>query len=189
MSGTSPTGYSGNWLPADQDPRFDGKPVGELATYRDYLRNYRLTLELKCQDLTPEQLATPSVPPSSLSLLGLIRHMAQVEHTWFQRALQGNLDEPRPFGDADDPDIEFTDAVGTQECVDEAFEEWKRQIARAEDWLHAQSDESMATQLVYNSDGETTTVRDILVHMVEEYARHCGHADLLRESIDGRTGQ
>ena len=189
MSGDSPTGYDGNWLPGDQDPRFDGKPVGELATYRDYLRNYRLTLELKCDDLTPEQLATRSVPPSSLSLLGLVRHMAQVEHTWFQRALQGNLEEPRPFSDPDDPDIEFTGAAGTQECVDEAFEAWKRQISRAEDWLHAQSDESMAKELVYNSDGEVTTVRDILVHMVEEYARHCGHADLLRECIDGRTGQ
>jgi uncharacterized damage-inducible protein DinB len=189
-STTSPTGYDGNWLPADQDPRFDGKPVGELATYRDYLRNYRLTLELKCQDLSPEQLATRSVPPSNLSLLGLVRHMAQVEHTWFQRALQGNLDEPRPyFREAEDADIEFTGAVGTQECVDDAFEAWKREIARAEDWLHQQNDASMATELVYNSDGATTTVRDILVHMVEEYARHCGHADLLRECVDGRTGQ
>jgi uncharacterized damage-inducible protein DinB len=186
---TSPTGFGGNWLPQAEDPRLDGKPVGELATYRDYLRNYRLTLELKCADLTPEQLATASVPPSNLSLLGLVRHMAQVEHTWFQRALQGNLDEPRPFTGPDDPDVEFTGVVGTQDCVDEAFAAWKREIARAEDWLHAQSDASMATGLVYNSDGETTTVRDILVHMVEEYARHCGHADLLRECLDGRTGQ
>ncbi|SFB77433.1 Protein of unknown function [Nocardioides terrae] len=186
---TSPTGYDGNWLPSDADPRFDGKPVGELATYRDYLRNYRLTLELKCADLTPEQLATRSVPPSTLSLLGLVRHMARVEHSWFQRALQRNLDEPRPYSGSDEPDIEFGQAVGTQECVDEAFDSWKREIARAEDWLHAQSDASMGDEVVYNSDGETTTVRDILVHMVEEYARHCGHADLLRECIDGRTGQ
>ena len=189
MSNASPTGYDGNWLPADQDPRFGGQPVGELATYRDYLRNYRLTLELKCEDLSPEQLATRSVPPSTMSLLGLVRHMAYVEHTWFQRALQGNFGEPRPFTDPDDPDVEFTGAVGTQECVDEAFDAWKRQIARAEDWLHAQSEESMGSELVYNSRGETTTVRDILVHLIEEYARHCGHADLLRESIDGRTGQ
>ena len=189
MSGSSPVGYGGNWLPDDQDPRFDGKPVGEVATYRDYLRNYRLTLELKCDGLTPEQLATRAVPPSTLSLLGLVRHMAYVEHTWFQRALQGNLAEPRPFTDPADPDHEFTAAVGSQECVDEAFAEWKRQIARAEDWLHEQTDESMAAEVVYNSDAETTTVRDILVHMVEEYARHCGHADLLRECLDGRTDQ
>ncbi len=66
---------------------------------------------------------------------------------------------------------------------------WRREIRRAEDWLETQSDASMGTELVYNSDGETTTVRDILVHLVEEYARHCGHADLLRECLDGRTGQ
>ena len=189
MSGPSPVGYSGNWLPREQDPRFDGKPVGELATYRDYLRNYRLTLELKCQDLTAEQLATRSVPPSNLSLLGLVRHMAYVEHGWFQRALQGNLDEPRPYADPNDPDAEFTRAVGTQECVDEAFAQWRRQVDRADEWLDGQDDAGMGAEVVYNSDGEVTTVRDILVHMIEEYARHCGHADLLRECIDGRTGQ
>lgn len=115
--------------------------------------------------------------------------MAYVEHTWFQRALQANLDEPRPFTDPSDPDFEFNAVTATEECVDEAFAEWRRQIARAEDWLHGQSDESMGTEMVYNSRGETTTVRDILVHMIEEYARHCGHADLLRECVDGRTGQ
>lgn len=189
MSNESPAGYAGNWLPADQDPRsFDGSE-GELANYREYLDNYRLTLELKCQDLTPEQLATRSVPPSNLSLLGLVRHMAYVEHTWFQRALQGRLDEPRPFTSPTDSDVEFTEAVGTQACVDEAFAEWKRQIALADEWLGAQSDASMAEVVVYNSDGATSPRRDILVHMIEEYARHCGHADLLRECVDGRTGQ
>jgi len=189
MSRQTPTGYDGQWLPPAEDPRRPTGGVGELANYRDYLGHYRLTLELKCQDLTPEQLATRSVPPSTLSLLGLIRHMARVEHSWFQRALQANLDEPRPFTDPDDPDVEFNAAVGTAECVEEAFAEWKRQIARAEEWLDAQSDASMGDEVVYNSDGETATVRDILVHMVEEYARHCGHADLLRECLDGRTGQ
>jgi len=189
MSGESSVGYDGNWLPDDLDPRYDGKPIGELATYRDYLRNYRLTLELKCQDLTPEQLATRSVPPSTLSLLGLVRHMAYVEHTWFQRALQANLDEPRPFTDPNDPDVDFTGVEGTRACVEEAFAEWKRQMERADEWLEKQSDKSMASVVTYNSDGATTPVRDILVHMVEEYARHCGHADLLRECIDGRTGQ
>ncbi len=113
MSNASPAGYGGYWLPPEDDPRVDPHPIGELATYRGYLRNYRLTLELKCQDLTPELLATRSVPPSNLSLIGLVRHMAYVEHTWFQRALQGRLDEPRPFTDPDDSDIEFTGAVGT----------------------------------------------------------------------------
>jgi uncharacterized damage-inducible protein DinB len=189
MSVESAAGYGGNWLPPGEDPRFDGKPEGELATYRDYLRNYRLTLELKCQDLSPAQLATCSVPPSNLSLLGLVRHMAYVEHSWFQRALQANLDEPRPFTGSQDHDLEFSGAVGTQECVDEAFTAWHHEIGRAEAWLDTQTEADMARVVVYNSDGETTSVRDILVHMVEEYARHCGHADLLRECLDGRTGQ
>jgi uncharacterized damage-inducible protein DinB len=161
---------------------------GELANYRDYLDHYRSTLERTCSALTPEQLATRSVPPSTMSLLGLVRHLAFVEHAWFQRALQGNLDEPRPFKDPADHDLDFNGAVGTQECVDEAFAEWRRQVARADEWLDAQDDTGMARVVVYNSDGETTPVRDVLVHMVEEYARHCGHADLLRECIDGVTG-
>jgi hypothetical protein len=115
--------------------------------------------------------------------------MARVEHSWFQRALQGNLDEPRPYSDPQDRDVEFTGAVGTRACVDDAFGQWRHQVARADEWLATQTDESMATEVVYNSDGERTSVRDILVHMIEEYARHCGHADLLRECIDGRTGQ
>lgn len=187
MSNQSPTGYDGNWLPADEDPRYDGKPEGELATYRDYLRNYRLTLELKCAGLTPEQLATRSVPPSSLSLLGLVRHAAQVEHSWFQRALQANLEESRPFADA--PDAAFDGAIGTEACVTEGFAAWHREVGRAEAWLDTQTEADMARVVVYNSDGETASVRDILVHLVEEYARHCGHADLLRECLDGRTGQ
>jgi uncharacterized damage-inducible protein DinB len=161
--------------------------AGELATYRDYLGHYRSTLERQCADLTPEQLARRAVPPSTLSLLGLVRHMAMVEHSWFQRALQGNLDEPRPFKRPDDHDFDFNGAVGTRECVDEAFAAWKHEIARADAWLDAQDDDGMGAEVVYNSDGETTPVRDILVHMVEEYARHCGHADLIREVIDGRT--
>lgn len=189
MSCPSPTGYSGGWLPADADPRRAGTPVGEAATYAAYLRHYRLTLELKCEGLSPEQLAARSVPPSDLSLLGLVRHMAYVEQAWFGRALRGDLAEPRPFTDPDDPDAEFTGAVGTAACVAEAFATWHRQVERSQEWLQGRSDASLAEVVVYNSDGATRPVRDILVHMVEEYARHCGHADLLRECLDGRTGQ
>lgn len=162
---------------------------GELASYRHHLARYRTTLERTCAGLTPEQLATRSVRPSTLSLLGLVRHLAYVEQAWFQRALQAALDQPRPFTDPADQDLDFNAAVGTQECVDEAFAEWRRQVARADEWLDAQDDAAMARVVVYNSDGATTPVRDILVHMVEEYARHCGHADLLRECIDGVTGE
>lgn len=160
----------------------------ELATYRDYLDHYRATLERQCAGLSPEQLATRSVPPSNLSLLGLVRHLAYVEHTWFQRALRGNLAEPRPFTGSEDHDLEFNGAVGTPLCVEEALDAWRHEIGRADEWLATRTDEDMATVVVYNGDGETTPIRDVLVHLIEEYARHCGHADLLREAIDGRTG-
>jgi uncharacterized damage-inducible protein DinB len=189
VSNESSVGYNGNWLPEDQDPRQPTNPQGELATYRDYLRHYRLTLELKCQDLTPEQLATRSVPPSTMSLLGLVRHMAAVEHHWFQRFFQGRWDEPRPYRTPEDHDLDFNGAVGTQECVDDAFAAWREQVGASDAWLDTRTDETLGEEFPLPRSGEPASARDILVHMIEEYARHCGHADLLRECIDGRTGQ
>lgn len=176
------------WLPRDEDPRSYGSPVHELETYREYLTNYRLTLELKCQGLTPEQLATRSVPPSNLSLLGLVRHMASVENGWFQRLKGGERTAPHPYADDSDPDHDFNGAAGTQECVDDAFATWKAEIAAADAWLEDQTDDGLAEMVPLRGDNKASR-RDILVHMIEEYARHCGHADLLRECIDGRTGQ
>ena len=97
MTSHPTVGYDGMWTRPEDDPRTESNPVGELATIREYLSNYRLTLGMKCQDLTPEQLATNSVPPSTLSLLGLIRHMARVEHNWFYRRLRGHQDAPRLY--------------------------------------------------------------------------------------------
>jgi len=177
-----------NWLPQNEDPRTYGKPVGEKATYEEYLRNYRLTLELKCQGLTPEQLATRSVPPSSMSLLGLVRHMARVENSWFQRVAQASGTD-RLYSSPDDWDLDFNAAEGTEECVADAFETWHREIRAAEEWVSAQDDLGRDLPMPDHGDGATVSVRDMLVHMIEEYARHCGHADLLRECVDGRTGQ
>jgi hypothetical protein len=179
-------GYNGMWVQTEDDPRTAGNPVGELATIREYLTNYRLTLGMKCDGLTPVQLATRSVPPSTLSLLGLVRHMARVEHNWFQRSLQGHRDLPRLFWSEEDDDLDFNAAVGDPAAVDEAFAEWKAQIAAADQWLDGPVD---LDATVHTPRGEPVSVRDILIHMIEEYARHCGHADLLRECIDGRTGQ
>jgi len=179
-------GYDGMWAERGNDPRVAGNPVGELATIREYLSNYRLTLGMKCEGLSPAQLATRSVPPSTLSLLGLVRHMARVEHNWFQRSLQGHREVPRLFWSADDGDLDFNGAIGDPAVVEEAFDAWKAQVAAADEWLDGQLD---LDATVLTPRGERTSVRDILIHMVEEYARHCGHADLLRECIDGRTGQ
>jgi uncharacterized damage-inducible protein DinB len=179
------------WIAAEDDPRTYGNPVGELATYREYLANYRLTVEMKCEGLDAEQLARRSVPPSTMSLLGLVRHLAQVENTWFHRVLQGNPDAPRLYagdgGRSDDRDGDFNGAVADQAVVDEAFATWKAEVAKADAWFDA-LDEADLGREVPHPDGPVS-IRDVLVHMIEEYARHAGHADLLRECVDGRTGQ
>jgi hypothetical protein len=112
--------------------------------------------------------------------------MARVEHNWFQRSLQGHRDVPRLFWSPEDNDLDFNGAVADPAVVEEAFAVWKAQTAAADEWLAGQIDLGAT---VLTPRGEPTSVRDVLIHMIEEYARHCGHADLLRECIDGRTGQ
>jgi uncharacterized damage-inducible protein DinB len=177
-----------DWIDSESDPRTYGNPQGEKATLVEYLANYRLTLGLKCEGLTPEQLATRSVPPSTMSLLGMVRHMAGVEHSWFQRVLQPT-GEDRLYRTPDDRDHDWNGAVATQECVDNAFATWRREIARAEDWFAAVPEADLGREVAMPGTEGVVSIRDVIVHMVEEYARHCGHADLLRECIDGRTGQ
>lgn len=177
--------YPDMWVDPEDDPRetqTDG--IGEKGVVLDYLRAYRLTLEMKCEGLDAEQLARRSVPPSSLSLLGLVRHLAKVEHTWCRRVLEGQ-DLPRLYWSEDDRDLDFNGAVGDPAVVEDAWQSWRREVAHAEEYV-ATLDDLGAT---VTRDGEPLQVRDILVHLVEEYARHVGHADLLRECIDGRTGQ
>ena len=177
--------YPDMWVDPEDDPReTDSMPRGEKAVLTEYLDRYRMTLEMKCDGLDAEQLARRSVPPSTMSLLGLVRHMAAVEHVWFQRVLQGK-DEPRPYRTETDRDAEFNGAVADPAVVEEAFTTWRAQVRAAQEYL-AGVDDLGATE---NDEDEAAEIRDIVVHMIEEYARHCGHADLLRECIDGRTGQ
>src|SRR5919205_57694 len=175
------------WTTPDKDPRTYGNPVGEKATYREYLGNYRLTIEMKCGGLDVEQLARRSVPPSTLSLLGLVRHLAQMENHWFQRVLQRRTDVPRLFKRDDDPDWDFRGAVPDPAVVEDAFAAWKAEIAKADEWLDALDEADLGREVPHH-DG-TVATRDVLLHVIEEYARHAGHADLLRECIDGGTGQ
>jgi uncharacterized damage-inducible protein DinB len=175
------------WTTPEQDPRTYGNPVGEKATYGEYLANYRLTIGLKCAGLDAGQLARRSVPPSTMSLLGLVRHLAQVENHWFQRVLQGRTDAPRLYKTEGDRDADFNGAIDDQGVVEEAFATWQREIAGAEEWFDALDEADLGREVPLH-DG-TVSVRDVLVHVIEEYARHAGHADLLRECIDGRTGQ
>jgi uncharacterized damage-inducible protein DinB len=175
------------WTAPEEDPRSFGNPVGELATYREYLGNYRLTLQMKCDGLDAGQLARRSVPPSTLSLLGLVRHLAQVENHWFQRVLQGRTDGPRLYKREDDPDWDFNGSTADPVVVSDAFATWKAEIEEAESWLGRLDEADLGREVPLH--GETVATRDVLVHVIEEYARHAGHADLLRECIDGRTGQ
>lgn len=186
MTNQHVVGYDGTWARPEEDPRVMGNPVGELATIREYLSNYRLTLRMKCEDLSSEQLAARSVPPSTMSLLGLIRHMARVEHHWFHRTLQGHRDVARLYWSPDNNDLDFDGADADQAAVEDAFAVWRAQVTAADQWLDGLTDLGAMAHL---PNGEQASTRDILIHMIEEYARHCGHADLLRECIDGRTGQ
>ena len=173
------------WVDPEDDPRDTGaSPVGERAVLLEYLRHYRLTLELKCDGLDAEQMARRSVPPSTMSLLGLVRHLAKVEHTWFRRVMQGQ-DVPRLYWSEDDRDLDFHGAVADEAVVADAWASWRREVAHAE--AYVDSAESLDAEGVH-PDGPIA-LREVLVHLIEEYARHLGHADLLRECIDGRTGQ
>jgi uncharacterized damage-inducible protein DinB len=174
------------WVDPEHDPRRpdENVPKDERGTYTDYLRHYRLTLEMKCDGLAPEQMAARSVPPSTMSLLGMVRHMAEVERSWFRRVL-AQEDAPRLWGPRQS-DADWDDLVAEQTAVDAAWAAWREEVAYAETWLAAHDD---MDEVVHDPRHGDISVRDVLVHMVEEYARHCGHADLLRECIDGRTGQ
>lgn len=178
---------SNMWMDMSRDQRFaaEGEPEGERATLREYLHAYRLTMEMKCSDLDAAQLARRSVPPSTMSLLGLIRHMADVERNWFRRVM-AQVDAPPLYWSEDVPDADWLGAVADPAVVDDAWRAWRDEVAFAEKFVADSPD--LGIQGI-NRDGTSVPLRSILVHMIEEYARHCGHADLLRERIDGRVGQ
>ncbi|TDC38104.1 DinB family protein [Micromonospora sp. 15K316] len=169
----------------DADPRSEGGFADERTVLVEYLRDQRLTLQLKCADLDAEQLARRAVPPSTLSLLGLVRHMAEVERGWFRRVMAGE-DVPPVYRTENDRDADFNGAVAEPDVVEEAWRDWRAEVEFAERLVERSPDLGVMGRL---RDGEFISLRELLVHMIEEYARHNGHADLLRELIDGRIGQ
>ena len=174
------------WVDPQDDPRDTGVELrDERSVLTDYLRAYRLTLEMKCAGLDAGQLALRSVPPSSMSLLGLIRHMADVERAWFRRVMAGQ-DVLWLFRTDEDRDAAWNGAVPDPAVVDRAWQAWREEVAFAERFTAETGDLSVRGTM---RTGDTISLREVLVHMIEEYARHCGHADLLRERIDGRVGQ
>ena len=173
------------WLEPDHDPRATStSPSGERDTLVQYLRHYRLTFELKCDGLDAAQMAQRSVPPSTMSLLGLLRHLAKVEHTWFRRVMERE-DVPRLYWSAEERDLDFNGAIADDDVVRDAWQSWRREVAHAEEYVAA----APTLDIEATHSDEPVSLREVLVHLLEEYARHVGHADLLRECIDGRTGQ
>ena len=173
------------FLEREADPREGGVRLGdERATLTEFLRCQRLTLQLKCEGLDAEQLARRAVEPSTMSLLGLLRHMAEVERGWFRRRFAGQ-DAPKRYQTETDPDGDFDGAVADPAVVDEAWAAWRDEVAFAEQFAR----ETELDFVGVDSEGTPISLRELLVHMIEEYARHNGPADLLRERIDGRLGQ
>jgi hypothetical protein len=151
-----------------------------LVAWLDY---HRATLEMKCDGLDDDALRRRSVPPSTLSLLGLVRHMSEVERSWFRRCLAGEDAPPLYYTDAS-PDGDFDDLYTTDMAT--AFATWHDECAHARELATAV--ESLDGVSVAQRHDKTVSLRWIYVHMIEEYARHNGHADLLRQCIDGAVG-
>jgi hypothetical protein len=187
---TKSTVFRDMWVDPDDDPReTDVTAVDERGILLDYLGHYRLTLQMKCADLNAEQLARRSVPPSTMSLLGLVRHLAE-EERHVRRVMAGE-DAPKLYATDEDRDGDWNGAIADPAVVEDAWRQW-----RAEQELTDQFVAGVADLGAWNSgvsdlgpDGADVQLRDILVAHIAEYARHCGHADLLRERIDGRVGQ
>ncbi|MFI0355668.1 DinB family protein [Actinomadura sp. 9N407] len=156
--------------------------AGERASLTEFLEYQRQTLAMKCAWLTTEQLREKAIPPSALSLLGLVRHLADVERSWFQNGMNGERVRSfwgrGPDGEPNEFDVDEADP-------NHAFTVWETACRRSRDIVDAA--ESLETVGHYGD--ESFTLRYVLTHMIEEYARHNGHADLLRERIDGATGE
>jgi len=172
----------------DSDPRIDPPACGdERGTLCGFLSWQRQTLELKCSGLDAASLARRSVKPSTMSLLGIVRHMADVERGWFRGLMAGQDVAPR-FRSDDNADEAFDGAVADPEIVAEAWHMWRAEVTFA-DQLVAETSGLDVVGKIPDSWRGPMSLRWVLTHMIEEYARHNGHADLLRERIDGRLGQ
>jgi hypothetical protein len=160
--------------------------VGDERTMLDgWLDYHRQTLLLKCAGLTAEQLKTASVEPSGLTLLGLVRHMAEVEAWWFRH----NFARERvdyPYHTEDQPAADFEDVANADAEAD--FATFQQQVELARKAAEGRSLDDTFQRRRRDGASDTINLRWIYVHMIEEYARHNGHADLIRERIDGVTG-
>lgn len=173
-----PQNFSPLWATdARPDPPLVGEERELLTAYLDW---HRQTLKLKCAGLTPEQLSTRAIPPSALSLHGLLRHLGGVERWWFQIRFAGQ-DVPMLYYSDDDPNQDFDTLDGDPA---DAMAVWHTECEVSRAIVAAASLDDLGR----TAAGEPTSLRRILVYVLAEYARHNGHADLLRERLDGATG-
>jgi len=184
--------FTADGKPSDDDPREHGPTLGdERTTLVESLRCQRLTLEMKCAGLDAEAMARRSVEPSTMSLLGLVRHLAETERATFRQLMAGQ-DVPRLFCSETDRDGDFDGAVPDPAVVAQAWDAWREEVDFATRFVaEAPSLDITANDPLneHGSGGGALSLREVLVGTIEEYARHMGHADLLRERIDGRIGQ
>ena len=162
--------------PVDGPLTGDDRPILE-----GFLNWQRTTLLNICAGLTGEQLASRPIPSSGLSLLGLVRHMAKVERTWFRQRAAGQPAEPM-YDPARGESADFDDARAAEAETD--IERLQAEWRRADEAVNG-----MAFGDTFDVGGDAFSLRMAYVHMIYEYSRHNGHADLLRESIDGVTGR
>jgi len=178
--------------PSDDDPRENRPKLGdERTTLAESLRKQRLTLEIKCKGLDAEAMARRAVEPSTMSLLGLVRHLAETERGTFRRLMAGQ-DAPRLYCSPTDRDGDFDGAVPDPQVVSEAWDAWHEEVEFAVQFVaEASSLDVVAGDHLnqHGSGGGDMSLREVMVGMIEEYSRHLGHVDLLRERIDGRLGQ
>ena len=155
----------------------------ERETLRAFLDYHRATLAMKCDGLSDEQLRERSSPPSTLSLLGLVRHMAEVERTWFRRVM--NAEQVGMVWSEEENDFQRAyDATGSTRA--EAFSAW---VAEVEISRRVEREAASLDVTAHQARwGEDVSLRLVMVHMIQEYARHNGHADFLREAVDGTVG-
>jgi uncharacterized damage-inducible protein DinB len=154
----------------------------ERVMLRAFLDYHRATLAIKCQGLTDEELREQSMPPSTLSLLGLVRHMAEVERTWFRRVFEDH-EIPLVWSDKVDFQAAYDASASTR---NEAFAAWEAEVESSR--RIEQAAESLDVAGYQPRWEEEVSLRMVMLHVLLEYGRHNGHADLLREGIDGTVG-
>ncbi len=180
MTEIPPENYSPRWA-ADTRPALPrvGTEREILTAFLDW---YRQTFELKCSGVSPWRLSEKGVAPSTLSLHGLLRHLAGVERWWFRQQFAGE-GIPLLYYSDDKPNEDFDVLDGD---VGEAFTVWRHECAHSRQIVAGTS--SLDETGTEKPSGEPISLRRIMVAMIGEYAQHVGHADLLRERIDGATG-